>query len=204
MEDVSDHENLFIRSLASRGAHNGLADNIPELLMTMDSHGFEEVIIETVGVGQVECAVRDLVDSTVLVLNPASGDHIQAMKAGVLEATDIIVVNKSDLAGADKIVAALHSVIKARQYARHAWIPSVLKASHQDDAGLQKLDRLLAEHLDWVRANGDPVERRRARRAYHLSTLLARRSAEVIERLSPEWLDAGLAQAFDKLLESLR
>jgi LAO/AO transport system kinase len=204
MESVSDHVNLFIRSLASRGAHNGLADNIPELLMTMDAHDFDEVIVETVGVGQVECAVRDLVDTTVLVLNPASGDHIQAMKAGVLEAADIILVNKADLPGADQILAALHSVISARQYGKNAWVPSVLKASHQDDAGLEDLDRLLGEHATWSHSMIDPVSRRRARRSYHLSTLLARRGAEVIEGLPTESLDAGLGHAFHKLLESLR
>ena len=204
MEDVSDHENLFIRSLASRGAHNGLADNLPEILLTMDGHDFDDVIVETVGIGQVECAVRDLVDTTVLVLNPESGDQVQAMKAGVLEAADIIVVNKSDLPGAGKIAAEIQSVIKIRQYTGQAWIPRVLMTSHQDEPGLAALDSTLFEHLAWARSSRNPVETRRARLAYHLQTLLTRRSAEIIRQLPAESLDTDLSEAFQKLVDSLR
>jgi LAO/AO transport system kinase len=203
MEELAEHENFFLRSLASRGAHNGLADNIPELLMTMDRHEFDEVIVETVGVGQLECAVRDLVDVMVLVLNPASGDYIQAMKAGVLEAADVIVVNKADLAGSDRVLSEVQSVIRARKYPEQAWIPPVIKISPRDDSALAELDETLARHLAWRRSGSDPVERRRARRAYQLTTLLARRSAEVIRSMAPEGLDAGLAESFDKVLESL-
>jgi LAO/AO transport system kinase len=204
MEELGEHENFFMRSLASRGTHNGLADNTPELLLTMDHHQFDEVVLETVGVGQLECAVRDLVDVTVLVLNPASGDHIQAMKAGVLEAADIIVVNKADLAGADQAVAEVQSVIHVRQYPERAWIPPVIKVWPRDDTGVIELDETLARHLGWRDSVLDPLERRRARRAYHLATLLSRRSAEAIRGMSPEYLDAELGESFDKLLQSLR
>jgi LAO/AO transport system kinase len=204
MENVCEHENFFIRSLATRGAHNGLADNTPELLMTMDCHEFDEVIVETVGVGQIECAVRDLVDTTVLVLNPACGDYIQAMKAWVLEAADIIVVNKADLPGAEKLRVALQSVIRVRQHPAQAWIAPVIKVSHEAGGGVAELDRLLSEHLQWRRSRLDPLERRRARRAYHLTTLVARRVSETIGRMSPEQLDAGLAEAFANLVDALR
>jgi LAO/AO transport system kinase len=170
----------------------------------MDHHQFDEVVLETVGVGQLECAVRDLVDVTVLVLNPASGDHIQAMKAGVLEAADIIVVNKADLAGADQAVAEVQSVIHVRQYPERAWIPPVIKVWPRDDTGVIELDETLARHLGWRDSVLDPLERRRARRAYHLATLLSRRSAEAIRGMSPEYLDAELGESFDKLLQSLR
>jgi LAO/AO transport system kinase len=204
MEEVSEHENFFVRSLASRGGHNGLADNTPELLMTLDSHDFDEVIVETVGVGQIECAVRDLVDTTVLVVNPASGDHIQAMKAGVLEAADIIVVNKADLPGAEKIMVALQSVIRARQYLEPAWIPPVIKVSREVSAGVAELDEAITKHLQWRRSRSDPLGQHRARKAYHLTTLLARRGSEVIGCMSSEDLDAGLGEAFAKLVDSLR
>jgi LAO/AO transport system kinase len=204
MEDVSGHEDLFIRSLASRGAHNGLTDNLPEILLAMDSHHFDAVIIETVGVGQVECAVRDLVDTTVLVLHPQSGDQVQAMKAGVLEAADIIVVNKADLPGAGQIAAEIQAVIRIRQYSERQWIPRVLTASRQDEAGLDVLAQVLAQHLEWVRAHSDPIATRRARVAYHLSTLVMRRAGECIRQLAPESLDAGVAAAYKDLVRVLR
>jgi LAO/AO transport system kinase len=204
MEDVGDHENMFIRSLASRGAHNGLADNVPEILLTMDAHGFDEVILETVGIGQVECAVRDLVDTTVLVLNPESGDRVQAMKAGVLEAADIILVNKSDLPGAEKIATEVTSVIKLRRHSPHDWPVRVLTTSRADEAGLKALDDALSEHAAWARTHRDPNATRRARRAYHLMTLLVRSGADIIARLPAESVDAPLHESFAQLIESLK
>jgi LAO/AO transport system kinase len=204
MDDVSSHEEFFIRSLASRGAHNGLADNLPEILLTMDFHDFDEVIVETVGIGQVECAVRDLVDTTVLVLNPESGDQVQAMKAGVLEAADVIVVNKADLPGAGKIAAEVESVVKSRRYSGEDWIPRVLVTSREDEPGLEHIDRAVTEHLCWKVEHVDSTETRRIRLQYHLNTLLMRLGAERIRQLSPEWLDRGLSAAFKQLIESLR
>jgi LAO/AO transport system kinase len=203
MEDVSNHAELFIRSLASRGAHNGLADNLPEILLTMDFHDFDEVIVETVGIGQIECAVRDLVDTTVLVLNPQSGDQVQAMKAGVLEAADVIVVNKADLPGAGKIAAEVESVIRIRGQSQHAWVPRVLMTSRQDESGLESIDRVLAEHLSWQSVHVDGAATRRIRLEYHLSTLLTRVGAERIRQLTPESLDGGLASAFKLLIDAL-
>jgi LAO/AO transport system kinase len=82
MDAVSDDPNIFIRSIPSRRAHDGLADNTADLLWAMEGHGFDEVIVETVGVGQAEYSVRAIVDTVVLVLLPESGDAVQAMKAG--------------------------------------------------------------------------------------------------------------------------
>ncbi|HQS11179.1 MAG TPA: GTP-binding protein, partial [Xanthobacteraceae bacterium] len=95
MDGLVDDPRVFIRSLASRGATDGLADNLPEILSVFDDYGFDEIILETVGVGQSEFAVRELVDVELLVLTPGAGDQIQAMKAGILETADIYVVNKA-------------------------------------------------------------------------------------------------------------
>src|SRR5262249_53723903 len=92
MDAVLQDERVFIRSFASRSAHGGLTDNVSDLLAVMDRHAFDEVILETVGVGQTEYTVRVLVDTVVLVLIPESGDQIQAMKAGLMETADIYVV----------------------------------------------------------------------------------------------------------------
>ena len=96
MEDLAQNPRVYIRSLASRRSHDGLADNLPDMLEIVERAGFVEAILETVGVGQVEYAVRHVVDTILLVLMPGAGDQIQAMKGGILETADILVVNKSD------------------------------------------------------------------------------------------------------------
>jgi len=99
---------VFIRSLASRGAGGGLAPRMREVLSLLATHGFETVLIETVGAGQEDIAVTQVADVTALVTTPAGGDSVQAEKAGLLEAADLVVLNKCDLAGADGAARDLH------------------------------------------------------------------------------------------------
>lgn len=203
MEEIGDDPRLFIRSLASRGAHDGLADNIPDILLTMDAHGFDEVVLETVGVGQAEYGVRLLVDTVVLVLIPESGDQIQAMKAGVLETADIYVVNKADLPGARKIAAELRGVLKIRRRLGATWEPPVILASAQDGEGVGALDEAVERHLEWLASTREPSELRRARARYHLQSLFARRIAEILESV-PEILDgSSLAAGYRAALDHL-
>ena len=110
IDELEGAGDLFVRSLASRSAADGLADNLPELLHVMEAAGFDEVLVETVGVGQAEHAARSLVDTLVLVLNPGTGDSIQAMKAGILELADLLVVTKADTPPAGPAVQSLRSV----------------------------------------------------------------------------------------------
>ncbi|MFZ5623197.1 MAG: methylmalonyl Co-A mutase-associated GTPase MeaB [Gemmatimonadota bacterium] len=103
MESVALDPDVFIRSMASRGSLGGLAVATREVCDLIDAAGFDRIIVETVGVGQSELDVARMADSTVLVLVPESGDGIQTLKAGVMEAADVFVVNKADRAGADKL-----------------------------------------------------------------------------------------------------
>src|SRR5216117_2580919 len=103
MESAGLDPNVFIRSMATRGAHGGLAKTTAEVADLLEAFGFERILIETVGVGQTELDVARTAESTVLVLVPESGDGIQTLKAGVMEIADIYVVNKSDRPGADKL-----------------------------------------------------------------------------------------------------
>src|SRR5437667_766707 len=103
MESAGLDPNVFIRSMATRGAHGGLATTTAEVADLLEAFGFERVLIETVGVGQAELDVAHTAESTVLVLVPESGDGIQTLKAGVMEIADIYVINKSDRPGADKL-----------------------------------------------------------------------------------------------------
>lgn len=103
MDDLATEPGIFIRSMASRGSHGGLATTTREAADLMDAFGFDHVLLETVGVGQSELEVATNADSTVVVLVPESGDGIQAMKAGLMEVADLFVVNKADRPGADRL-----------------------------------------------------------------------------------------------------
>src|SRR5216117_1677458 len=115
MESASLDPRVFIRSMATRGAHGGLATTTAEVADLLEAFGFERILIETVGVGQTELDVARTAESTVLVLVPESGDGIQTLKAGVMEIADIYVVNKSDRPGADKLRQEIEVMLGIRQ-----------------------------------------------------------------------------------------
>lgn len=180
MDALADDPRVFVRSLASRGEHDGLAHNIVDLLALADAHGFAEVMLETVGVGQAEHAARALVDSLVLVLHPDAGDSIQAMKSGIMEVADIYVVNKADLAGAARTSAELRAVLKATRGGGRGWTPPVIEIGRGREEGVGALDAALELHREHVirTADADAVER--GRRRYHLHSLLQRRIDEAL------------------------
>ena len=114
MNEISMDEGVFIRSMATRGSLGGLALATKEIADVMDAFGFERVIVETVGVGQSELDIAAAADSTVVVLVPESGDSIQAMKAGLMEAADLFVINKADRPGADRLAREVSSMLHFR------------------------------------------------------------------------------------------
>src|SRR5690606_25121880 len=115
MEALAEDPRVYVRSMPSGQTRDGLGDNLPEVLSTLDSFGFAEIVVETVGVGQAEFGVRELVDVEVLLLMPGLGDSIQAMKAGILETADLIVINKADLAGARRTALELKTTLSQRR-----------------------------------------------------------------------------------------
>ena len=203
MDAVADDPRLFIRSLASRGANDGLADNIADVLATLDGHPFDEVILETVGVGQAEYAVRSLVDTLVLVLVPESGDQIQAMKAGMLEMADIYVVNKADLPGAQKVASELKSVIKLRQRLAADWEPPVIMTGSPGSNDVATLDEAISRHLAFVQKTRNDDDVRRERREYHLKSLVVRSVADILAD-DPKGIDGSLREAFARVVERLK
>lgn len=180
MDAVANEPDLFIRSLSSRSSSDGLADNLPDLIAATESYGFGEVLIETVGVGQAEHAVRQLVDTLVMVVQPQAGDAIQAMKAGILELADLYVVNKSDLPGAANTLAELRSVLDLRPGST-GWSPPIVQVSANDPRGLEELDAALRHHRGWLRAHGDHAAIRARRQRYHVQSLLIRRVGELLD-----------------------
>lgn len=199
MEQIADDPRLFIRSLASREAHDGLADNISDVLLAMDAHGFDEVVLETLGVGQADYAVRTLVDTVVLVLGPDSGDRIQMMKSGLIETADVYVVNKADLPRARKIAAELSANVKVQRRLDASWHPPVILTTDQDPASVGALDEAVTAHLAWTAAHQD-LASHWARREYHVKSLIMRRLSEVLANADNEGDRYSVAELYDLVL----
>jgi LAO/AO transport system kinase len=203
MEDVASHPELFFRSLASRSAHDGLADNVAGILCAMESDHFDDLFVETVGVGQAELAVRALVDCVVLVLMPESGDQVQAMKAGVMEIADVLVVNKADLHGAGQIAAQLKDVVALRSQEPGRGAPPVILASRDDAASQRAVADAIDAHFALRRAREDEAARRRTRVAYHAQSVLNQRISELLAALPSAAFDSPLADVHRHIVTKL-
>src|SRR5829696_1334008 len=151
---------VFIRSMATRGALGGLAEAALQAALLMDAAGRDDVFLETVGVGQAEVDVIDHADSIVLVLIPGSGDSIQALKAGVMEIPDIIVVNKADHPLTDTMVREIRGVLSLAPQ-EGGWEVPIVKAEAVHGRGVEELAARLADHRRFVEAEGLLSERRR-------------------------------------------
>lgn len=199
--ELADHR-VFYRSMPSRRAHDGLTDNIADLLWTMESHGLEELIIETVGVGQVNYTIRSVADTVVLVLVPGAGDEIQALKAGILEIADIFVINKADLPGAKTLHADLVATLAMRACGAADWHPPVLLASAQEN-DLGGLSETIDAHTAWRAGVLDVREGARARMRYHVASLLGRRIDEVLSAYDADLLDGDIGTVYRTVLAQL-
>jgi LAO/AO transport system kinase len=220
MNELALDEGVFIRSMASRGSVGGLALTTKEVADVMDAFGFDRVLLETVGVGQSELDVAAAADSTVLVLVPESGDSIQAMKAGLMEAADIFVVNKADRPGADRIAREIQMMLHLRHGqalrnvpAHHGvdlkrrgrspnepapgtadWEIPVLQTVAENGTGVVQLQETLDRHRSWLQNSGELARRRRARLAERVREAVARRIQESVwhEARGQHMLDAAL------------
>jgi LAO/AO transport system kinase len=201
MESVALDPGVFIRSTASRGSLGGLATTTREITDLLDAAGFSRIVVETVGVGQSELDVARMADTTVLVLVPESGDGIQTLKSGLMEAADLYVVNKADRPGAEKLRQELEVTLGIRRGnayrhvpAHHGrtdepaprradpsgWEPPVLLTSAQRGEGVADLVAALDRHHAWLVASGELERRRRER--------LAARTREVVDRAARRWI----------------
>lgn len=205
MDAVANAPDLFIRSLASKASNDGLADNIADLIGALEQYGFGEILLETVGVGQAEHAIRHLVDTVVVVVQPDSGDTVQAMKAGILEIADIYVVNKADLPGAPKTIAEIRAIVDRPRHDAWSWpTRPVIGVAHDCEQGIVALDQAVSAHLAWVRAHRDPLAVRRWRQRYHLQSLIARRVGELLDQNTGPAQAPSLQQAYRGLIDALQ
>src|SRR5208283_1236680 len=139
MTDVELDEQVFIRSMASRGSLGGLSKKAKEAADVLDASGCDIILMETVGVGQSELDIVRAADTTVVVLVPESGDSIQAMKAGLMEIADFFVINKSDRAGAEQAVMSIKMILGFRPHDETTWLPDVLKTVGSEGKGVQEV-----------------------------------------------------------------
>ena len=155
MQDLTSDREVFLRSMATRGNLGGLAPATAGIVTALDAFGKDVVLVETVGAGQDEVEVAAMADTTVVVLTPGSGDDVQAMKAGIMEIADVLVVNKSDLPNADLLARQLRSIVDAAHTERRT--PIIRTASALNE-GIDDLIAALEEHRAVHRAAGGARE----------------------------------------------
>jgi LAO/AO transport system kinase len=201
---LSDHfldPGVFIRSMASRGALGGLSEAALQAALLMDASGRDLILLETVGVGQAEVDIIDHADTVVLVLMPGSGDSIQALKAGVMEIPDIIVVNKADHPLTDTMVREIKGVLALGPH--EGWEVPVIRTEAVRGEGVAELADKLAEHRAYIEDEGTLSERRRRNlmnEVLAIATFRMRRELEASVRKDPsvkELLDRVVSREID-------
>lgn len=171
MDCVSEHPSFFLRSVPSRSAHDGLCENASSLMDVLARAGFDEIVLETVGVGQGETSIRSLVDTLILMAQPGSGDAIQAMKSGLLETADIIVIGKGDRPDAKQACSELEQILSFREKEEGDWEVPVLIASATRDVGIEELAEAVSRHWSWLDQGERASTRRKARENFRVAEL---------------------------------
>ncbi|MDO8186737.1 methylmalonyl Co-A mutase-associated GTPase MeaB [Conexibacter sp. JD483] len=194
---------VFIRSMANRGALGGLSEAALQGALLMDAAGRDVVFVETVGVGQAEVDVIDHADTVVLALMPGSGDSIQALKAGVMEIPDVIVVNKADHPLTDTMVREIRGVLSLAPARAGAWKVPIVKTQAAFGIGIDELAAALEAHRTYITAEGTLLERRRRNlmnEVVALATARMRRRLEASIAADPtvqDLLDEVVARRLD-------
>jgi LAO/AO transport system kinase len=178
MQEHALDPGVYVRSMASRGALGGLAPTIDDVVSVMDAFGFDFVLIETVGAGQDEVEIAGTALTTILVNNPGTGDDIQALKAGIIEIADVLVVNKADHPGADILVSQLQALLSLSPPGMRR--PPILKTTAIKGEGLAKLAEAIEDHRRYLGISGE-LERQRTVDARHQVLSIAR--AIILERV---------------------
>ncbi len=193
MQDLTSDPGVFIRSMATRGALGGLAAATADIVTVFDAAGMDVVIVETVGAGQDEVEIADTAQTTVVVNIPGAGDDMQAIKAGILEIADILVVHKADLPQAESVFKQLHIYTDLQRQA--GWDVPIIKTVAHKDEGAAELADAIEKHREYITNSGrlEEMSRQRAHRQ-----LLAVAQASLIEGVL-----AGAGDLVDELVEQI-
>ncbi len=175
MQDHATDPGVFIRSMATRGHLGGLSLSTPEAIRMLDAVGRQWILVETVGVGQVEVEIAGKADTTVVVLNPGWGDSVQANKAGLMEIADIFVINKADRKGVEETRRDVEQMLELSDLAHDAWRPPIIATVGNTGEGVPALWDAIGEHRAVIEASGELVQRRQFRLREELREIVARR-----------------------------
>ena len=195
MQDLTSDPEVFIRSMATRGALGGLAAATNDIAAVLDASGKDMVLVETVGAGQDEVDIADTAHTSIVISIPGAGDDMQAIKAGILEIADILVVNKADLPAAESVYKQLHIFM---DLARHeGWEVPIIKTVSSKGDGIAQLLEAIDKHRAYLETSGrlEDMRRKRARRQ-----LLAAAQAELLSKLVS---NAETNGTLDKLIEAI-
>jgi LAO/AO transport system kinase len=217
MRDLAGDPGVFIRSMATRGSLGGLAQSTANVVRVFDAVGFDVIIIETVGAGQSEVDIARLAHTTLVVEAPGLGDDIQAIKAGILEIADILVVNKADRPGVEMTEKALKSMLELAHPVQHrfkhhgtyidipaqpvepqtqVWIPLIQRTISTDGTGIAELAESIQQHVAHLARSGDWTLRERTRLEVELDGLIREELVEQFRRDVP-------AKHYESVLERI-
>ena len=175
MQDHATDTGVFIRSMATRGHLGGLSLATTEAIRLLDAVGCPWILVETVGVGQVEVEIAGKADTTIVVVNPGWGDAVQANKAGLMEIADIFVINKADRKGADETRRDLEQMLDLSDLAHDAWRPPILQTTATSGDGVEELWNVVAQHREHSTTTGLLQRRRSFRLREELREIVERR-----------------------------
>ena len=175
MQDHATDPGVFIRSMATRGHLGGLSLSTPEAIRMLDAVGREWIVVETVGVGQVEVEIAGKADTTVVVLNPGWGDSVQANKAGLMEIADVFVINKADRKGVEETRRDVEQMLELSDLAHDAWRPPIVATVGNTGEGVPELWEAVLDHRRAIESSGELLARRQFRLREELREIVARR-----------------------------
>lgn len=204
MQDLTADPEIFLRSMATRGALGGLAPSTAGVVTALDAFGKDVVLVETVGAGQDEVDVAMMADTTVVVVTPGTGDDVQAMKAGIMEIADILVVNKRDLPNADLLARQLQSIAEQSPSAMDetAWHTPIVKTASALGEGIDELVAEIEAHREYIERSAVREEHRRAQARHQVLTLARQRLLDVlVARHGDGKLDALVEQVARRELD---
>jgi LAO/AO transport system kinase len=188
---------IFIRSMATRGALGGIAPTTSDAIVALDAAGFDVVIVETVGVGQAEVEIVRTCDTAIVVLVPGMGDTVQALKAGIMEIADIFVINKADHDGADRLDKEVRSVIALVEDPNgKRWVPPIVQTVATEKKGIKELASEISKHREWAAKSGALEQRKKT----FLGDALTRKIGEqLMQRFRGQadyevWMEKGISE----------